>query len=393
MPKGSQAVRIHRLNIHNTLGRIMKFIVRLFGFILALAVLLAVIAFLLPKQQHVERSLQIDAPAAVIQPFLTTPKKFNQWSPWATIDPEGTRYSYAGPESGVGAKLAWNSDHREVGNGTQEVKAVSDERVDIYLDFGPQGDANAYYLLEPNKTGTKVTWAFDTDLGNNPIMRWFGMLMDKMVGEKYEEGLQNLNREAKKAYEDFKLKEAASEGPYIEPTLEIRTVESTPIAFVRGTSSSDPDTIGPALAKAYEKLMAVVQAQELNMAGAPLAVNELYDPETDVYNFQAAFPLESTEGLDLGEGIEIGQTYAGRVIQATHKGSYKNLPKTYEIIEEYMNQNGFIKNGNSWEQYITDPTTVAQKDIVTMIYWPILEQIDEGIEDNIAEPIEEDSGV
>jgi len=134
----------------------MKYLTALIGFLLALAALLAGLAFLLPAQQHVERSLQIDAPAALIQPFFTTPRKFNQWSPWANIDPEA-RFSYSGPDNGVGAKMTWNSEDRDVGSGTQEVKSVSDERVDVFLDFGDQGVADVYYLLEPNETGTKVT--------------------------------------------------------------------------------------------------------------------------------------------------------------------------------------------------------------------------------------------
>ncbi len=346
----------------------MKYLVGIVGFLVALAALLAGMAFLLPQEQHVERSLQIEAPAAVIRPFLTTPRKFNQWSPWATIDPNGTRYSYSGPENGVGAKMSWVSDHNQVGSGTQEVKAVSDDRIDVYLDFGDQGDANAYYLLEPNENGTKVTWAFDTDMGNNPIGRWMGMMMDKWVGTSYEEGLRNLNREAKKAAAEIQEKQKAQ--AYIEPELEITEVEAATIAFVRGSASSSPDTIGPALAEAYGKLMTSIQAQELTLAGAPLAVNELYDQEADVYNFLAAIPLESSEGANFSDGIELGETYAGTVVKATHKGSYDGLPTTYEKIETYAADNGLSANGNSWEQYVTDPTTVAPEEVITMIYWP-----------------------
>jgi len=172
---------------------------------------------------------------------------------------------------------------------------------------------------------------------------------------------------------------------YIEPTLEVTEVQATPIAFIRGSATTSPETIGPALGEAYGKLMAAVQAQELEMTGAPLAVHELYDRENDVYNFLAALPLASTENVTFEGGIEIGETYTGAVIQATHKGSYDGLSKTYDKIEAYLAENGHTANGSPWEQYITDPTTVAPEDIITMIYWPITSDIASG-EDEVATP-------
>jgi hypothetical protein len=32
------------------------------------------------------------------------------------------------------------------------------------------------------------------DLGHNPLNRWFGLFMDKMVGPDFDEGLANLRR-------------------------------------------------------------------------------------------------------------------------------------------------------------------------------------------------------
>lgn len=170
----------------------MKVLRILFKLMLTIAVLFIVIAFFLPKQQQVERSIQVNAPAAQIMPYLTNLKTFNQWSPWAKIDPQGTQYTFTGPASGVGAKMAWSSENKNVGSGSQEIKQVSPNRVDTYLDFGPQGNADAFWELTPNANGTQITWGFETDLGNNPVARWMGLMMDKFVGESYAEGLNDL---------------------------------------------------------------------------------------------------------------------------------------------------------------------------------------------------------
>ena len=42
----------------------------------------------------------------------------------------------------------------------------------------------------------KVTWFNQGDLGWNPVSRYFGLLMDKMMGPDFEEGLENLRRKA-----------------------------------------------------------------------------------------------------------------------------------------------------------------------------------------------------
>jgi hypothetical protein len=40
--------------------------------------------------------------------------------------------------------------------------------------------------------GTRVTWAFDTQLGLNPLMRWSGLVLDSMVGRDFEAGLDRM---------------------------------------------------------------------------------------------------------------------------------------------------------------------------------------------------------
>jgi hypothetical protein len=45
---------------------------------------------------------------------------FSEWSPWGDYDPD-MQVVYSGPETGVGNTMEWTSDHRNVGNGRQEI--------------------------------------------------------------------------------------------------------------------------------------------------------------------------------------------------------------------------------------------------------------------------------
>ena len=169
--------------------RILKWVL---GIVLALVVVFVVGGFLLPREVSVARSITIDAPPEEVFPHLNSLKAFNDWSPWTGRDPDMVP-EFSGPDEGVGAVMAWESEQRDVGSGKQEITAsVPDERVETALDFGDMGTAEAAFDLVPVDGGTEVTWSFTGDMGSNPVGRWMGLMMDSWVGGDYETGLGNL---------------------------------------------------------------------------------------------------------------------------------------------------------------------------------------------------------
>ena len=73
-------------------------------------------------------------------------------------------------------------------------------RVAYELSF-PEFDSTSSGDLrfEPSAGGTRVTWTMKGDMGGNPVMHWFALFMDRMVGPDFEAGLTNLKAEAEKA--------------------------------------------------------------------------------------------------------------------------------------------------------------------------------------------------
>jgi uncharacterized protein YndB with AHSA1/START domain len=157
-----------------------------------LAVAVVVVAFMLPRVVTVERGTVIAAPPEKVFVHVNSLRRFNEWSPWYERDP-AMEQSFEGPEEGVGAKMSWKSDNPDVGSGRQEiVDSVPNERVRVALDFGDMGNGTAGYTLTPEGDGTKIVWDFRTDLGNNPVARYFGLMFDKWIGADYEKGLARL---------------------------------------------------------------------------------------------------------------------------------------------------------------------------------------------------------
>jgi hypothetical protein len=152
--------------------------------------LLLIVGLALPGRIHVERSATVAAPTSTVFATLNSLRQFNTWSPWAKRDPAAL-YTFSGPDAGVGARMEWKSE--TIGNGTQEIIAVdAARRITVALDFGGMGKATAYYALEPVEAGTALTWGFDEDVGMNLIGRYLGLIMNRMLGADYEEGLSNL---------------------------------------------------------------------------------------------------------------------------------------------------------------------------------------------------------
>lgn len=160
--------------------------------VLVLAVVFVAGAYLLPREVTIARSIEVDAPADQIFPHVNSMKATEEWSPWLERDPN-VELTYSGPDEGVGATLVWASERQDVGVGTQViVTSEPGKRVETDLDFGEMGTAKAAFILDPAGEGTSVTWTLVADMGNTPMGRWMGLMMDGLVGPDYEAGLAKL---------------------------------------------------------------------------------------------------------------------------------------------------------------------------------------------------------
>lgn len=167
----------------------------LFRFLLGLLILLVIIGVFLPNNATVKRSTVISATPQKIFPLLNSMKAFHTWSPWAELDPN-TVYSFDGPETGIGAQMTWRSQVASVGEGSQTIiQSRNNHMVKTALVFGENSTGTATFKLEPQtNTSTRVVWQFNTVFGWDLFGRYFGLMMDNMIGASYEKGLRNLRK-------------------------------------------------------------------------------------------------------------------------------------------------------------------------------------------------------
>jgi hypothetical protein len=163
------------------------------------AVVVFSIAVMSPKS-HLERSVVINGAPSSVYEEIASLKNFNTWSPWTEIDPDA-KFTFEGPEIGIGSKMSWVSTDDKLGQGSQWIiEAEENRRIKTGLAFaGLEGNFTAEFILEPVNEGTKVTWTYDGDVSNTPVMnaamgKMMGALMDSMMGGQYEQGLNSLKR-------------------------------------------------------------------------------------------------------------------------------------------------------------------------------------------------------
>ncbi|HUQ98750.1 MAG TPA: SRPBCC family protein [Gemmatimonadaceae bacterium] len=152
-----------------------------------------------PGESHFQRTATIHATPDKIYPLIADFHRWTAWSPYETLDPAMKR-TYTGAESGLGATYAWEGNSKAGAGKMEIVEASTPSKVGIKLDFTkPLATHNvADFTLVPHGDSTDVTWAMR---GPTPyVAKVMGIFvnMDRLVGDQFATGLQNLKTAAEK---------------------------------------------------------------------------------------------------------------------------------------------------------------------------------------------------
>jgi len=171
--------------------KIVKWLAILLVLFIALVI---VVGFMLPKTFHVDRSIVIQADKEAIHSLVSDLRQWERWTPWQVADP--TIVTTFGPtSSGVGAHQSWTG---ESGGGQLTIIASSLETGIVYdmsfeKELYPSVGQVRYETVDG---GTQVSWIMDGESPGNPLGRYFGLMIDTMVGPMFEQGLEKLRVEA-----------------------------------------------------------------------------------------------------------------------------------------------------------------------------------------------------
>ncbi len=332
----------------------MKILKKILVVLSALIVLVAIIGWVLPGQLHVEKSLTMSAPVSNIYDQINILKNWENWSPWKKMDPE-LKMTFNEIPAGVGASYSWLGPNS--GEGTITITdCKTNEMILTSLEFKDQGLSSSVFRLEPDGNGTKVTWAFDTDIGMNPFKRVFWVIGKSMMESAFETGLNG-------------IREMASKAPVItRPAIPVEVRMMPAIQYMYVHDSASVATIGMKLGAGYGRILGEIQKQGLEQSGAPFAI--YYTESTTNWEMDICIPVNKA-GKQNGD-IKPGEYSGGNMVVASHFGPYENTPAGHEAAAKFMETNRKKSIGAPWERYITDPMT--EKDTakwLTEICYPV----------------------
>ena len=147
---------------------------------------------------EVVRNTTIAAAPERVHALIDDFHAWRAWSPWEDVDPD-LRRDYSGPESGVGAKYAWEGN-RKAGKGNMEIVSSTPARIGVQLAFEKPWKAtnDVAFDLEPAAGGTATDVRWQMTGRTTGFAALFGKVvpMDRLVGKDFEKGLARLKAAA-----------------------------------------------------------------------------------------------------------------------------------------------------------------------------------------------------
>ncbi|MDJ0698410.1 MAG: SRPBCC family protein [Woeseiaceae bacterium] len=332
---------------------------KLFIAIVALIALVIIIGFSLPRYTRVEVSDTIDANPATVFALINDLERAALWSPVVSADPNA-RIVYSGPQRGIGATMTW--DGAIAGTGVQVItESVPWERVTVSMNPGEVSEALTVFEISRAAGGSEVVARYEADHGYRLTSRVLGLIVRQVFRRDFEQGLASLRE----------IAESLPRADFGDLEIEHLSVEAIDIAYLSATSPPEPAAMSEALGDAYFEVLGFIDEHGLTEAGAPLSILRGFVGSS--MNFDAAIPVRGLDPATPRDGspVRIGRTYAGPVIRVKHVGSYRTLGETQRKIASYLAALGIERNGDAWESYVSDPTKVAESDLITYVYYPV----------------------
>ncbi len=145
------------------------------------------------------------------------------------------------------------------------------------------------------------------------------------------------------------------------------TLTAKPIVYVKGTGAWD--SAFATISGALKKVEAYADKSGLKADGLPMTIFTATDDRG--FDYEAAIPLaQPPKDTPRGE-IFVGQSPEGRALKFVHRGSYEGMDDTYEAITNYLDDKRLESKDILIEQYVTDPASADEKNLVVNVFVPI----------------------
>jgi len=306
--------------------------------VVSLGALFFIIPLFLPTSYSVEVSSAMNAPQKEVFNYVRNLETFDQWSPWAELDPE-MKIETSGEAGEIGSSYSWQGNE-DVGKGKMTISNISDNRIDINLQF-----------IEPWESESK-TWYVVEEVGNTSIVYWYMtgemsypwnimslfMNMEEMISKDYYKGLN-------------KLKTIVEDPSFIKQSFTIESIYFEPHVYYGNKKWVDKSEMSSYFQNEFNVLYTSLSTHSKDIA-SPSALFFVWEHESQETEMAAVISTHDFTGeLD---GFE-RHTLSGRALRIAYYGDYEGSENAHKAMEEHIKKNNIRIKSPVIEEYVTDP--------------------------------------
>lgn len=173
----------------------MNVLKKIFFVILGIIAFLLIVAIFVPKSYTVSVKEVINKPKSEVFEYVRMLENQKQYSVFVLADPD-LNPQITGIDGTVGAIQKWNSKLDEVGEGEQEITAITPDRIDVDLRFkrpfeGNAKAANIFKSISENQTEIISEFYSNARYPLNLMSYFIGR---KMMKDSETQNLQNIKK-------------------------------------------------------------------------------------------------------------------------------------------------------------------------------------------------------
>lgn len=322
------------------------------------ALLFTVVGFILPSSRHLENSVETNRKMTIVFDTLNSVRRFKDWNPSVAGDPK-IKINLSGPESGVGAKVSWDSEEKALGQGNWTiVTSEPGKRVVYAIDDLDRGhNKRSEFTFRPTGKGGRnlqITQSYDVDYGFNLLGRYSGLYVTSNIGEKMKVGLSSLsNMLATIPNLDYTV--LGKDDPAMAPRLADRPGEN--LLVLGAAVPLNQLTIQTQMKTNIEWIKKNMAANGLEAAGPVRIVTNEFGSQ--IYSFDVAQPVRKAgtdpaaklEGLNLSNNVELLYNPPSKIAMVAFKGHMSNLQNVRDALRAWVMTRGYETTERPYESW------------------------------------------
>lgn len=174
----------------------------LLAILIVIGVIIAIpmiIALFVKKEYRIEEKVSINKQPSEVFKYVKHIKNQEQYSKWVMID-QNMKKTLTGTDGTVGFMYAWESENKGIGQGTQEIKKITEgKQIDTEIRFIKPFEGTGHVTMLTDSIGvnqTQVTWSME---GNSKYpMNFVNLFMGKVLHKDMQISLQKLKNNLEK---------------------------------------------------------------------------------------------------------------------------------------------------------------------------------------------------